>query len=295
MVFCLPKNSASSYPQRLPEYLQRQQQQQRSSSSSPVYLERLEKNADAKSIDEVAAVLARSFAGNHERSGEDTFNWVIGPDFPIDDPTCEAKRIEFVTFFMKWSVLTCLEYGVVLVAKDGSLGSGRVLGAICSTPPGRSYVCITTSMFRWHMIKIAFRMGGPPSGVLGKEPFKRMEKMGEFMVKLHGPAETASIAANTNGTPPWYVAVLGIDVDAQGKGCGTALLDAIHYLADCDGADTMLEYTGEKKRVFYCKKMGYENFGEVHLISDPNKEKDDLAINAWVAIRNHSEPQEQPQ
>jgi len=288
MVFCLPKNSASSYPQRLPEYLEKQQR-----SSSPVFLERLGKNADAETIDEVTAVLARSFAGNPERAGEGMFQWAIGPEFPIDDPTCEAKRVEFVSFYMKWSVLTCLEYGIVLVARDGSQ-KGKVLGAICSTPPGRSYVCNTSSMLRWHMIKIAFRMRGPPSEVLGKEPLEKMVEMGELMAKMHGPAEAASIAASDNGRPPWYVAVLGIDSDAQGKGCGTALLDAIHYLADCDAADTMLEYTGEKKRVFYCEKMGYKNFGEEFLISDPKKEKDELALNACVAIRNHREPQ-QPQ
>jgi len=285
MVFCLPKNSASSYPQRLPEYLQKQQR-----SSSPVFLERLEKNADAESIDEVSDVLARSFAGNHERSGEGMFNWAIGPDFPIDDPTNEAKRVEFVRFYMKWNVLTCLEYGVVLVAREGS-GNGRVLGAICSTPPGRSYVCTTTSMLRWHMIKIAFKMRGPPSEVLGKDPLKRMEEMGELMAKMHGPTEAASIASNNKSTPPWYVAVLGIDSNAQGKGCGTTLLGAIHYLADCDAADTILEYTGEKKRVFYCEKMGYKRFGEEFLVSDPKKEKDDLAINASAAIRTHREPQ----
>jgi len=302
MNFCSPQIPASSYPERLSEYLQKQQQQQQqeqssSSSSSPLFLEHLEiDDADDATIDEVTAVMGRSFAGNPERPGEGVTNWCIGPDFPVEDPACEAKRVEFVSFLMRFNLLTCLEYGVVLLARDRNR-DGKVLGAVFSYPPGTSHVVTDTRMLRWPVIKIAFRMRKKlkPPGDLGKEPWERMAPVADFIVRVHDPAKASTIASSDKGTPPWYVFCLGTDVDAQGKGVGTALLDAIHHLADCDATDTMLEYNGEKKRGFYCGKMGYKDFGEQVLVSDPKKEKDDLAVKMTAAIRYHRKPQQQQQ
>ena len=276
MIFCSPKYPPSSFPESLPEYLQKQQQQ----SSAAVFLERLPIDADDALIDEVSAVITRSFAGNHKTTGEAMFDWAIGPDFPRDDPACEAKRIEWLGFYMKWCLLMSLEYGLVLIARERDR-TGKVLGAVCSYPPGNADKALT---FGWHMIKIGYRMRRGPSEVLGKEPNKRVETTGVVMNQLHNPAEAASTASNPSGTPPWYIHILATDIAAQGKGCGSALLRCIHYLADRDAADTMLEYSGTRKEGYYCGKHGYENFGEKVTLPDP------LACSGTAAIRGYRQP-----
>jgi len=282
MLFCKPQYPPSSYPERLPEYLKKQQQ-----SSAPVFLERLECNADDALIHEVSAVMTRSFAGNHKTTGEAMFDWCIGPDFPRENPKFEAKRLEWLGFFMKWGLFMSLEYGVVLIARDGG-STGKVLGATCVYPPGKAYRAIN---FGWHAIRVGFRIGSGLPGVLGKKPNKRMVKVVEILKTYHDPARIASTAANPNGTPPWYIGILATDNDAQSKGCGSALLGAIHYLADCDATDTMLEYTGERKEGYYCGRHGYKNFGEKVMLFDPTMEKDDLACTGTAAIRSYRQPQ----
>merc|ERR1719343_60987 len=149
---------------------------------------------------------------------------------------------------MKFNLFLALEYGLVVIARDGS-ATGKVLGAVLSYPPGTAHRSIN---FGWHFIRVGFRIGHGPSKVLGDEPNQRMGKVGDVMKKCHNPAEAHSTASNPNGTPPWYILVLGVDTAAQGKKCGSALLDCIHYLADSDGADTMLEYSGDRKEGYYC-------------------------------------------
>lgn len=283
--FCPPKYPPSSYPERLPEYLQKQQE-----SSAPIFLERLPNNAENALIEEVNNVMTRSFTGNHKVSGEAMFDWFIGPEFPRDDPKFEAQRLEFMGFFMKYALFAALEYGLVLIARDNG-PTGKVLGAICAHPPGTAHV---TNTFGWHTLKQLFRIGHGPSGVLGKKPYQRAPLLEKAMKKMHNPAKASSKAAHPNGTPPWYVCVLATDIDAQSRGCGSALLEAVHYLADCDGVDTMLEYSGSRKEGYYCGRHRYQNFGEKVTLSDPLQEKDDLACTATAAIRSYQQPRLPP-
>lgn len=278
MIFCSPKLPPSTYPERLPEYLRKQQ-----SSSAAVFLEHLPKDADDALIDEVTAVLTRSFRGDHTATGEAMFDWAIGTDFPRTDPSMDAKRFEWMNFYMKFNLILALEYGLVVIARDGS-ATGKVLGAALSFPPGTAY---RATGFGLHWIRIGFRIGHGPSDVLGNEPNQRMGKLGDVMKNTHNPAEAHSTASNPNGTPPWYILVLGVDTTAQGKKCGSALLDCIHYLADSDGADTMLEYSGDRKEGYYCGKHGYKNFGD----KVPCGEKGDaLYIENTAAIRGYRQP-----
>lgn len=280
--FCSPKYPPSSYPERLPEYLQKQQE-----SSASVFIERVPNNADDALIEEVNAVLTRSFTGNRKISGEAMFDWFIGPDFPRDDPKFEAQRLEFNGFFMKYAFFMALEYGLVVIARDGG-PTGKVLGAVCAHPPGTAHV---TNTYGWHTLKATFRIGQGPPRVLGKKPYKRVHILEDAVKKMHNPAKAFSKAANPNGTPPWYVHLLATDIDAQSRGCGSALLNCIHYLADCDAADTMLEYSGSRKEGYYCGRHQYKNFGEKVTLLDPLQENDHLACTATAAIRSYRQPQ----
>mmetsp|Transcript_12997 Transcript_12997/g.30665 ORF Transcript_12997/g.30665 Transcript_12997/m.30665 type:complete len:294 (-) Transcript_12997:336-1217(-) len=289
MGICNSKTQSSSFPQHISEYIRLQHQ-----SSSPVVLVRLEHNNEA-AMDEVVAVMTRSFAGRHGlRPAEAMYDWAIGPEFPLDDPSCKNKRLEFTGYYIRWCVVACLAYGIVLVAKDRSgSGNGRVVGAVCALTPENGYVCDFTDFLRPHMWRILSKMRWkPPPDILGPEPTRRFEIFGSTMKPVHDAAWRASRASNADGKPPWYVFALGTDVDAQGKGYGSALLAAIHHLADRDGADTMLEYSGEVKRRFYCGKHGYEDFGEEVLLSDPKRDRNgyDRTVPGIAAIRSRREP-----
>lgn len=221
-------------------------------------------------------------------------DWVIGPRFPFSDPSCEAKRVEFQRFLSKYCLVACLLYGIVLVAKERR-ADGKILSVVCALPPGKSYIVDGTKILPLHPFRIRRRLVGtraPDAKVFGKDTFKRMGFLRVKLQMIHDPAEAASAASNAEGTPPWYVFLLRTDVDAQGKGCGTAPLDAIHYLADSDGTDTMLEYSWKKKQRFYCQKMGYQDFGDEILLKDPKKNKNgyDRVVPLIAAIRSKRQP-----
>jgi GNAT superfamily N-acetyltransferase len=56
--------------------------------------------------------------------------------------------------------------------------------------------------------------------------------------------------------PVYYLQLLGVDPDAQGRGIGSALLDAVLTRADRDGVPSYLEATSERNAKLY-EKHGF--------------------------------------
>ena len=56
----------------------------------------------------------------------------------------------------------------------------------------------------------------------------------------------------------WKLEVIAVDAPCRGQGVGTALVQAVHHLADKDGAPTYVEFAGEQLLSFYTK----QGFGE---------------------------------
>lgn len=264
----------SSYPETLPAYLEKL-----NDKSSTVVIERILSESD---VEIVVPVMAQSFALSPEAFND----WAIGPDFALgtsDDN--DEKRVHFVEWYMRWVFYTCIYYGVILVAKDKTTGS--ILGVVNTLLPENNYAADHTS-FRFHNIKIMMKMKSNPPEILGKEALHRMEVMGKMMHRMHEGAVAASCGSNGGKEQqPWYIYVLATSPKAQGTGCGTMLLQAIHHLADHDKVDTILETSGEANIGFYCRpKLGYTKVGPEFSSADESNTTDDPVITAQSLVRH---------
>jgi len=234
--------------------------------------------------------MARSFALTPELS----FDWIIGSDFSLagegegDEGEGELvdhseKRVEFVEWAMRWTFHTCLEYGVILVAKNKT--TGNILGVICTLPPENNFAADTTSLLRFHVWKIGMKMKSSPPDILGKDALRRFEFMGKMQTFMHMQAAAAC------DKKPWYIFVVATSLEAQGTGCGTMLLQAIHHLADQDKADTILETAGAANIGFYCRPaLGYQLCGpevsSADRLLNKNGSDDDPVFKAQSLVRH---------
>jgi GNAT superfamily N-acetyltransferase len=70
------------------------------------------------------------------------------------------------------------------------------------------------------------------------------------------------------GTPPhWYLAVMGVAPEWQGRGLGTALMRPALEVLDRDGVPAYLESSSPRSRALY-QRNGFDVTGEFNLPSD---------------------------
>ena len=73
----------------------------------------------------------------------------------------------------------------------------------------------------------------------------------------------ASVDRARPRAPHWYLATLGTDPDRQGKGIGSALLQAVLTRIDEEASPAYLESSKERNLAFYARH-GFEVTGEIH-------------------------------
>lgn len=73
---------------------------------------------------------------------------------------------------------------------------------------------------------------------------------------------TETLAREHPLEPHWYLSVLGVDPDWQGRGLGSRLLDALHALAREEPAPIYLESDRPESVAFYGAR-GFERLGDV--------------------------------
>lgn len=231
-------SSSSSYEDYLSEYLQKLNASSSSSSSEKFIIERIVSERDA---DSVVPIMAKSFA----LGPCPMHDWAIGPEFSLsvkkqdntkdanentngeisnintDTNENEKNRVEFVAWYMKWVFYTCINYGIVLVAREkrkekkndeiDDNDTTAIRSVVCALPPEYNYVLDCTSMWKIHVLKLIVKMmkdsgGGPPANI-GTEPQRRMDLMGEMMAVTHKHA-----IENLNSNKlPWYIFVIATD------------------------------------------------------------------------------------
>ena len=69
--------------------------------------------------------------------------------------------------------------------------------------------------------------------------------------------------------PHWYLAVLGTDPSAQGRGLGSAVLQPVLERCDTDGVGAYLESSKESNIAFYARH-GFRVTGEIRLPKGPS-------------------------
>lgn len=72
--------------------------------------------------------------------------------------------------------------------------------------------------------------------------------------------DVALEARHPVGQPHHHLALLGVRPERQGRGIGSALLEAHHQVLDRDGTAAYLEASSRRSRRFYLRH-GYEDFG----------------------------------
>jgi GNAT superfamily N-acetyltransferase len=68
--------------------------------------------------------------------------------------------------------------------------------------------------------------------------------------------------------PHWYLAVLGTEPEAQGRGLGTAVLTRVLEQCDADGVGAFLE-SSKERNVDYYARHGFRVVEEVRLVRGP--------------------------
>jgi ribosomal protein S18 acetylase RimI-like enzyme len=134
----------------------------------------------------------------------------------------------------------------LLVLTQWNLGEGRNAGIALVT----SGVLGVALAFR----SADFMPGDDTSGVLetqlGPHAWQRFHAVQAF---TYADAELLRLVPD----PHWYLHMLGVDPDHQGQGIGSALLNAVHALADADRLPTLL-VTFQPRNVPLYRRHGYE-------------------------------------
>lgn len=99
----------------------------------------------------------------------------------------------------------------------------------------------------WTAIRLGFLLG---SG------FSRAAQLNETM------------EANHYREPHWYLAILGVEPEAQGRGLGALLMQPLLDRCDTDGTDAYLESSKESNIPFY-QRFGFEVTGELKVPNGP--------------------------
>ncbi len=123
-----------------------------------------------------------------------------------------------------------LRYGHVTQADNG-------LAVAVWIPPGRSVTM--GRMVRCGMLTVPFR--------LGFGPFAKFMGASETMDRIHKKHVPE---------PHWYLMVVGVDPDLQGRGLGTALVKEGLARADQASCPCYLETSDERNLVFY-ERLGF--------------------------------------
>lgn len=167
-------------------------------------------------------------------SGND-FRWMVGGKTYETD--LDEKEHVKATFYMLECVLTFAErYGHILVNRDET---GKFLGALALIPPYAS-----PSLFMLHFYRSVIPLGMPLPMQMGKDVSARFDAF------THTAVEHKQLM---KGISHWYVQVLGVSPDAQGKGVGRRLMKAAIAIA----GETPLYLECHDGNVAFYKKLGY--------------------------------------
>jgi GNAT superfamily N-acetyltransferase len=129
---------------------------------------------------------------------------------------------------------------------DGAFGTADRAAVVCSWPPGSEWPSW------WRTVRaggpsLAWRMGWRATRLM-----TRLEREFDAARAKHAPG------------PHWYVPLLGVRPDAQGKGLSRAVLRPVFEGADRDRAPVYLETATESNVVIY-RRFGFELRGRREL------------------------------
>jgi GNAT superfamily N-acetyltransferase len=176
--------------------------------------------------DEPAAVasLAAAFAG-----------------YPLFPPLCpdEAPRPRVIAAFCRFLFRMAVRAG-------GAFGTADRAAVVCAWPPGTEWPTLW-SQFRSGGLSLLWRLGWRGSRVL-----MRLERGFDAARRKHAAG------------PHWYVNLLGVRPESQGKGLSRAVLGPVFAAADMERLPVYLETAAESNVAIY-RRLGFDLVGESEL------------------------------
>ena len=174
-------------------------------------------------LEEAAAVMTRAFFDE--------------PLFMAGYPDPE-ERAQVMPWIARWTFRHGLEFGTVLVADDlvGVAIAFRATEQVYSEE------------------RMAVTLGRLPEQ-LGAAAWERFERVADIFAASDAPLAAAM------PEPHWYLDTLAVEPARQGAGIGSALLQAVHTLADDERWPTAL-LTFRARNVPFYERHGYEVVAE---------------------------------
>ncbi len=157
------------------------------------------------------------------------FRWI----FP--DPQERARSLRLLN---RVPLRFGLRYGRVTHCHDG-------MAVAIWVPPGRSVSLV--GMARSGMLSVPLR--------IGLRPFGRFAGANEVMGKLH---------AKHVPDPHWYLLIVGVDPELQGRGVGSALVQEGLSEADASNSSCYLE-TSEERNIPFYERYGFTVLAQASL------------------------------
>jgi ribosomal protein S18 acetylase RimI-like enzyme len=201
---------------------------------------RIVRPASRADVPQLAALLSHAFAD------EPQFTWVQ-PDDEL------RARAQLATFNGALRYVYPVERGTEVLIEDGV-----ILGGAVWAPPG------TWKVPLWRQLRVI-------PGLI--------RALGIRQVRQHADRGTAldrALRSAHPSDPHWYLAMLGTDPQAQGKGVGSALVRSGLARCDGDGEPAYLECLA--RLVPYYERFGFEVVGKIEM---PQKAPDQLSM--WRA------------
>jgi ribosomal protein S18 acetylase RimI-like enzyme len=209
-------------------------------------------------FDETRQVIGKSFAGTAEVSGEPVFDWCVNHIGEWYTPEHHTSTTLFMIAFHIYATMKQKE--TMVVSKRSNDGEAVVSAAIVTEydpkKAGGGAVKKVVESWRWFRAFCKLTSAGARVPELfdnkkrkkeGNDLEKKLEHVISLFEKWHkedGPQEVH-----------WYVEMVGVDPEANGKGYGRELMQKVNDLADEVGMLCYLE-CGTSNRGFF-EKMGY--------------------------------------
>ena len=174
---------------------------------------------------EVAALIGRAF--------QDDPLFVHG----CPDPSARAR-------WLPWSFLWSITKGELFGQVLGT--AGDLTGVAIAVGPSGSDLD--------RLVAAVERARAPRRAALAAGEAETFGRYDDAVGAAFEPADAALHLAVAG--PHWYVDVVAVEPARQGRGVGTALLDAVHGRADADGVPTVL-LTYQSTNLPFYRRLGY--------------------------------------
>jgi ribosomal protein S18 acetylase RimI-like enzyme len=238
---------------------------------------------DTKGVtfDEARTVIGRAFAGTDKAPADPIFAFLTAPLGPMkqDDLNILAT---FMLGFAVYEPLQLFKNCLYIGERDAASGDLMSCMLLREYDPNEKASWFVGLKKAWYSFScfVQMRSGGVPD--LYTDP-KRKPQEKQLMANADNLDKTMQIWHKEHGVAEkhWYVCLLGVHPDHQGKGLGRKIIERLNDSADSKSMKCYLECSGAKNQAFY-EKCGYTKHADVVLTDPTDKSR---SLDGKIMIR----------